>query len=330
VEGHLANVRGPLSARAHVVWAKGKLAADGAVGSTGLDFDAPVGPVRGLAGQVELTDLLGLVTAPHQHLRIASINPGVEVSKGEVDFAMEPGLVLNIERAHWPFLDGALELTPTRLQLGGTKERRFEVKVERFDAAQFLARMDMPNLAMTGQFDGRLPLVFDANGGRIEGGELVSRGGGSVSYVGELSYRDLSAMANYTFAALRSLRYQDMKVALNGSLSGDLVTAISLSGLSQGKGASRNFITRQVANLPLRFDVNIRAPFYLLVSQFRGGDQAAVARLLGIDGHDGAAAAPAVSQPASAAISPVPKPARRRFKSTKLSSIQPSVSESKP
>jgi len=112
--------------------------------------------------------------------------------------------------------------------------------------------------------------VFDEQGGRIEGGQLRSRTpGGNVAYVGQLSYKDLSAMANFAFDALKSIDYREMRIDLDGSLAGEIVTRVSFDGLSQGRQARSNFVTRQVAKLPLKFNVNIRAPFFQLVTSLR-------------------------------------------------------------
>ncbi|HWU04314.1 MAG TPA: YdbH domain-containing protein, partial [Novosphingobium sp.] len=253
---------------------------------------------------------------PRQHLRVASINPGIEVTDGVATFALEPGGMLAVEGAHWPFLDGSLDLLPTRLQLGGAVERRFALQVSGIDAAKFLLHLEISNLAATGHFDGRVPLVFDRNGGRIEGGELHARPpGGSLSYVGALSYKDLTPMANYAFRALRALKYREMSIGLGGNIAGEIVTRVSIAGISQGKGASRNFLTRQVARLPLRFNVNIRAPFYQLVTSFKSFyDSSYVAdpRTLGLMGADGRA----IAEPQAA---PTPAP-----------TIQPSDSEHHP
>jgi hypothetical protein len=69
-------------------------------------------------------------------------------------------------------------------------------------------------------------------------------------------------MANLAFRTLRDVQYQEMRIGLDGDLAGEVVTRVSMKGLSQGKGASKNFLTRQMAKLPLQFNVNIRAPFY--------------------------------------------------------------------
>jgi hypothetical protein len=93
--------------------------------------------------------------------------------------------------------------------------------------------------------------------------------GGNVSYVGELTYEDLSSIANFAFDALRSLDYREMTIGLNGELDGEMVTRVSFSGVGQGEGASSNFLTRRIAKLPIRFNVNLRAPFFQLITSAR-------------------------------------------------------------
>ena len=221
----------------------------------------------GVKGDLVFTDLIGMVTAPHQTLRIASANPGIEVLDGVMDLELLAGQVVRLNGAIWPFLGGTLRLKPTDLRMAEAEARRFTLSIEGLDAARFLERMEIANLSATGTFDGQLPLEFDANGGRITGGALVSRPpGGTVSYVGALSYKDLSAMANFAFDALKSLDYNRMTIGMNGDLAGDVITNVSFDGIKQGKGTKQNFVTRQIANLPLKFNINVRAPFYRLVS----------------------------------------------------------------
>ena len=315
--GTIANASGTIRGTGLVHWRDGQVTSNGRFASDGFDFASAAGPVKGVAGEVVFTDLLGLVTAPRQTLRIASINPGIEVDDGALSFALQPGRVLAVAGAQWPFLDGELKLMPTRMVLGASEVRHFELAAQGIDAAKFLAHMEISNLAATGAFDGRLPLVFDQNGGRIEHGYLVSRkGGGSVSYVGALSYKDLSPIANYAFRSLRAMQYTRMRVDMDGDIAGELVTRVAMKGLSQGKGTSRNFITRQIAKLPLEFNVNLRAPFYQLITSFRSMyDTSLIAdpRTLGLVSADGRA----IAEPAQTL--PDTKP-----------TIQPPVSEHRP
>ena len=268
--GVIANARGTLTGTGEIAWNAARVTSKGRFSTDGLDFAAAFGPVKGTRGTVVFTDLIGLVTAPDQRLKIASINPGIEVVDGEVSFALEGNGVLAVNGAKWPFVDGTLELLPTRMVFGAAEVRRYTLRLQGADAAKFVQQLDLGNLTANGVFDGDLPLVFDENGGRIEGGMLASRpGGGNLSYVGELTYKDLSPMGNFAFQTLRSIDYRKMTIGMDGPLEGELVTRVKLTGVTQGVGAKRNFITRRFAKLPIQFNINIRAPFQKLIGSYK-------------------------------------------------------------
>lgn len=267
--GVVANVEGKVTGTGRIDWNPRSVTSSGNFGTETMDLAAAFGPAKGLKGRIEFTDLLGMVSAPHQKVTVASINPGIEVNDGVIDFTLLPDQVLRLHDARWPFLDGTLVLEPTDLRLGVAEARRYTMTVIGIDAAKFVEKMELGNLAATGIFDGQFPLVFDANGGRIEEGTLLSRApGGNVSYVGALTYENMGAMANFAFDALKSLDYRTMAIAMRGDLEGDIVTNVKFDGVKQGAGTKRNFITKQVANLPIQFNVNIRAPFYALITSF--------------------------------------------------------------
>lgn len=268
--GVVANVQGSVSGTGRIDWNARGVTSSGTFGTEGMDLAAAFGPAKGLKGRIVFTDLLGMVSAPHQKLTVAAINPGIEVSEGVVDYSLLPDQVLRLHDARWPFLGGTLVLEPTDLRLGIAEARRYTLTVIGIDAAKFIEKMELGNLAATGTFDGQFPLVFDANGGRIEEGTLVARApGGNVSYVGALTYENMGAMANFAFDALKSLDYRTMTIAMRGDLEGEIVTNVRFGGVKQGAGTRRNFITKQVANLPIQFNVNIRAPFYQLITSFK-------------------------------------------------------------
>jgi len=273
--GVVANVRGTVRGRGEIAWDGDRVRSSGRFGTDSLDFAAAFGPATGASGTIEFTDLVNFVSKPHQRLRIASMNPGIAVTDGEVLFQLKPGSVLGVEGGTWPFLGGRLSLRPVDLRLGVAETRRYQLDISGLDAARFVAQMDLANLSATGLFDGTLPLVFDENGGRIEGGVLTSRPGaggqpaGNVAYVGALTYKDLSPVANFAFDALKSLDYRQMRIAMDGALEGDIVTRVRFDGVKQGAGAKRNFLTRRFARLPLQFNVNLRAPFYQIITSFK-------------------------------------------------------------
>jgi len=82
-----------------------------------------------------------------------------------LSFELLPDHVLMVNGARWPFIDGTLELLPTRMALGVPETRRYTLRVTGINAAKFVERLELGNIAARGTFDGELPLVFDENGG---------------------------------------------------------------------------------------------------------------------------------------------------------------------
>ncbi|MCT2400629.1 YdbH domain-containing protein [Novosphingobium mangrovi (ex Huang et al. 2023)] len=306
--GIVSSLEGTVRGTGRIDWNEKGVTSHGRLATDGVDFAAPFGPVKGLSGEVVFTDLLGLVTAPDQRLKLASINPGIEVTDGILSFEMKPDHYLQVNSAHWPFMGGTLALEPAHMKIGVAETRYYTLKVEGLDATTFVRHLEMDNLNASGVFDGRLPLVFDENGGRIEEGHLVSRPpGGNVAYVGELTYKDLSAMGNFAFDTLKSVNFQSMEISLGGDLAGEIITRVSFTGLSQGLGAKQNFLTKQVAKLPIRFVLNIKAPFFSLFAPLRSlYDPSYVTdpRTLGLIGIDGVPKARGRQAPAVSAIQP--------------------------
>ncbi|ASK87963.1 YdbH domain-containing protein [Sphingorhabdus sp. SMR4y] len=267
--GVIANVRGEISGAGRIAWdaSENGVQSSGTFRTNGLNLAAAFGPVTGLAGEIEFSDLLALETRPGQIVSLSEVNPGVAVFNGQIRYRLLPDFKLQVEAGEWPFAGGKLYLEPTILDLSEEAERRLQFTVEGVDAAQFLTQFDFENLTASGVFDGKLPMVFDQDGGRIVGGYLVAReGGGTLAYVGELSYEDMGTMANFAFNALKSIKYRNLTIGMDGDIAGEIITEVKFAGLQQGDDASRNFITRQFARIPLEFNVRIQAPFMQLMS----------------------------------------------------------------
>ncbi|APE28454.1 intermembrane phospholipid transport protein YdbH family protein [Aurantiacibacter gangjinensis] len=299
--GVVANVEGTITGNGRINWNEGGVTSTGRFSSESLNLAAAFGPLQGASGTVEFTDLLGLTTAPDQRIRIAAVNPGIEVYEGEVSFQLVEGEVLQLQRASWPFMGGTLTMRPITMRFGEAEERSYVFVIEGLEASRFVERIELGNLAASGIFDGTIPVIFDADGnGRLENGLLMSRPpGGHISYIGELTYEDMSFFANYAFAALRDLRYDRMEVSMNGPLTGELVTQVRFNGIGQGDTAERNIITRAIADLPIDMRINIRAPFHKLITSIRAlYDPSAVRdpRSLGLLSDDGVRLREAVDQ----------------------------------
>ncbi|PTS89911.1 hypothetical protein DBR17_02430, partial [Sphingomonas sp. HMWF008] len=264
--GVIAQVVGSVKGEGHIRWTPQGVTSDGVFRTPGTDLAAGFGPATGIAGEIRFTDLLALETAPGQTLTIKTINPGVPVMDGTIRYHLLPNTRIAIEEGRWPFAGGTLSLEPTVLDFGEAQERRMTFRVAGVEAAQFLQQFDFKNLNATGVFDGTLPIMFDALGGRVDGGHLVVRpGGGTIAYIGEVTQKDVGFWGNFAFQALKSLRYRDLDVVMNGPLAGEIITEVRFAGVAQGAGAKRNFLLDRLQKLPIVFNLRIQAPFRQLI-----------------------------------------------------------------
>lgn len=268
--GIIALVDGTVDGKGRIDWNSDAVTSTGKFSTDGLDFAAAFGPVKGLKGDIIFSDLLAFATPPGQIVTLDEVNPGIAAYDGVVRYQLLANQRVILEEAHWPFSGGDLSLEPTTFNLAIEEERELNFEMKGLDAAAFLTQFDFENIAATGRFDGRLPMRFNRAGGRIEGGRLtVGPKGGTLSYIGELTYEDLGAYGNFAFESLRDIRYRTLEVEMDGPLDGELVTRVRFDGLSQGESASRNFLTKQIAKLPIQFNINIRAPFFQLITSTR-------------------------------------------------------------
>ncbi len=267
--GVIANTAGTVAGEGRIDWTNAGVTSRGRFHTDGIDLAAAFGPVSRIVGTISFTDLLGMVTAPHQEATIAEVNPGVAVSGGVVHYQLLAGQRVLVEDARWPFAGGELILDRSLLSFDQTAQRHLTFHIIGLDAAAFVQQLAFPNISATGIFDGTLPMVFDQTGGRIERGELVARrGGGALAYVGELSNAQLGSMGKLAFDALKAIRYSSLSIGLDGRLDGEIVSSVRFDGVRQETGET-TMAARLIRNLPFRFNIQVRAPFRGLMGSAR-------------------------------------------------------------
>ncbi len=269
-EGVVALVNGTVRGRGRIEWRPGgKVASTGDFTTTNMDLAAPFGPVTGFTTQIHFTDLLGLTTAPHQVATARSVNPGITVTDGVIQYQILPHNLVKIERGEWPFMGGRLILQETVLNFGSPSAKRLTFQLEGFDAKQFVDSLGFQGFELTGKFDGVLPMIFDENGGRIVGGRLDSRTpGGQLKYSGT----KLGGLAGgLAFDLLSDIRYRTMVIRLDGDLAGEFATRLTVDqvSLGPGHGLVAGLVHRAFSKLPLKLNVNINAPFRALIQMAR-------------------------------------------------------------
>jgi Dicarboxylate transport. len=176
-------------------------------------------------------------------------------------------------------------MLPTTMDFSADVDRYITFRVIGIDAGAFIQAMDLKNVSATGTFDGIMPLIFNAQGGRVSGGVLTARQqgmpplimpegvlptipcdptrqSGTLSYVGPVSNEQLGVMGRMAFDALKNLQYKCLTILMDGALDGEMVTNVVFNGVNRGQiggvpaGLARNFI-----GLPFIFNVRIAAPF---------------------------------------------------------------------
>ncbi|MET0241578.1 MAG: YdbH domain-containing protein [Sphingobium sp.] len=291
--GVVANADGTVTGEGEIRWTGDRVTSTGRFSTIDMNLAAAFGPVEGLSTTLNFTDLLSVETAPGQVATIRSVNPGVVATDGRVTFQLQPGARARIEGGEWPFAGGRLTLLPSTLDFDAKGARNLIFRVTGLDAGSFINTLDLKNISATGTYDGLLPMVFDATGGRIAGGILVARQeeapplvvenaqsltvpcdptrqAGTLSYVGEVSNAQMGAYGKMAFDALKRLRYKCLTILLDGAIDGEFLTRIAINGVNQGSEESRkSAIARQFLGIPFLFNVRIEAPFRGLLNTYQ-------------------------------------------------------------
>jgi hypothetical protein len=279
--GVVAVVDGAVTGQGRIEWDSRGSRSSGSFATEDMDLAAPFGPVQGLATRIEFNDLLGLTSAPHQEARIRLTQPGIDVYDGIVRYQLRPNYHVAIESARWPLAGGILTLEPTELDFSRETTKNLVFRIEGLDAARFIQQLQFSNIAATGTYDGVIPMQFSQAGGRIVGGRLVAREeGGTLSYVGELTDRDLGAYGVLAFDALKSLRYSRLILTMDGALDGEFITRIDMDGIARDPDGTREpsggvqamvvgRVLRQLASIPFHFNIRIEGRFRALIATAR-------------------------------------------------------------
>jgi translocation and assembly module TamB len=279
--GVVALVNGTVEGKAEIGWSPRGSTSSGTFSTKGMNMAASFGPVENLTTSVHFTDLLNLVSAPGQVAEVGTIRTGIDVFDGLVRYQLLAGQRVGVEGGRWPFAGGTLILDPTILDFSRQTAKQLTFRVEGIDAARFIQQMEFANITATGTFDGIIPMVFDERGGRIVGGHLIARPeGGTLSYIGELTDKQLGVYGKLAFDALKSLRYNKLTIDLDGALDGEFVAGIHLDGVARNasvtvapsggiSGMVAGRALSQLAKIPFKFVIRIRGPFRAVIGTAR-------------------------------------------------------------
>lgn len=266
--GLVEGVTGPISASADIAWTGDTLLGTALVRLDGVSLSTATIPiVNDVRGEIRFDDLWALTTPPGQHVTVGELNPGISVTNGRVSFQLLTEQRVAIESAAFDFASGTLAMQPTTITLGAD-ETRFELTLSDIDAADLLRTLSVPDMTATGQLEGNFPLLLTRRSAFVEHGIIRAQGdGGVLSYTGQAG-DSATGISRIAFDALRSFRYDELSLTLDGDLNGDVVSSIAFSGHNSGQPVDLGPIAPipgigriTVRGVPFDFNVRVTAPF---------------------------------------------------------------------
>ncbi len=275
--GVVENVRGPASGTAEVNWDKAAVRASGRARLEGLSLAMATIPViENVRGEVVFDDLFALTTPPGQQVTAGLVNPGIAVENGRFRFQLLGERRVAIESAEFDFASGVLALEPTTITLGAD-EANVRLLLRDVDAARLLSTLAIPDLEASGTIEGSFPLRLARSTAFVTNGELYAApGGGTIRYVGHAGDGATGA-ARVAFDALKNFDYDNLRITLNGDISGEVVSAISFTGENSGRPVDLTELAPipgigrvTATGVPFAFNVTITAPFRRLAQTAAG------------------------------------------------------------
>ena len=224
---------GDASAKADVDIVSGKLSGTGDVTIEKFGFQTTrLGRIEDVNGKVRFSDLLGLTTDRGQVVTVGSLSIGVPLTDGRIQFHLDKGKVLGVEKAGFPFAGGRIAISPLQWTLGG-KDQRVEVTADAIELSQLVAVLKLPDVQATGTVSGTFPVDFVGSEVQVRDALLAADAkGGRIAYTGDAvnSAADNDPNAKLAFDALKDLQFSVLEIGLSGDLMNRTVASVHLIG----------------------------------------------------------------------------------------------------
>lgn len=233
VRGLLTNARGGLFASADLNLDSGALSGTGRVAISDLGFDTlRLGRVSDVDGEIVFDDLLALTTPPAQTIKVGSVEPGIALENGTIQFQLLGNGDARLETATWPFAGGNLIVQPVRWTIAGQRDT-IQVSTEEIELAGLIEEFQLPDLEADGTVSGLVPISFESGNVLIEDALLVAdERGGYLKYTGQSvsAVETQDVRVNSAFQALRDFRFSVLELGIDGNLIGELALRLKLLG----------------------------------------------------------------------------------------------------
>ncbi len=266
LKGYIGETTGAASGSAAFSWAPSGVASSAKFAFRDVTFGGPTRVVNktiGLTGEIDFKNLWPVATDGAQTINVGGIDlDALQLEGGEIRFDMPGDETLRIERALFPWFDGELGVVDAIASLAGG-ETTAPLRAENIDLAKVLDYIDADGLSGEGLLSGVLPLVVEDGKARIENGFLQSQGPGAIRYRGETAAQAAEAddQSQIAFDLLRDLRYDELKVMINGPLDGRLNFQLTFVGSGEVG------VNQQQVRVPVIYKIALDAALLELLNQ---------------------------------------------------------------
>ncbi len=178
--------QGPVQVIARAAWTKGGLATSGEVRTPGFSFKSPAGKIDGLRGDIRLTSLTPLLSAPGQTLDADRLETLVPLTRLHAGFTLAADH-LDLGAASADVAGGRASLDPMRLPLTAGQPVSGVLRIKDMDLDKLIAVLNLANsVSLKAQLGGDLPFALqpEAGGGtaiRFDDGRLYAEGPGRLT-----------------------------------------------------------------------------------------------------------------------------------------------------
>ncbi len=234
----------------------------------GLDFISPAGPVKGLRGTIDFTNLAPLTAVPGQRLSAELLESVVPLTDIELTFGLDKAAV-TIEGGDLEVAGGRIRLEPFAVPLDPNQPISGVIVLENVQLGQVIAGAgfgDRVNLDAV--VSGRLPFTSDpVDGVRIAGGSLAAVQPGRLSIARE-ALSDLEAggggeavppntVQDLAYQAMENLSFDILSAEVNSLDEGRISVLFRIRGRhdppqrQELRISIAEFISREFLNRPL-------------------------------------------------------------------------------
>jgi len=206
-----------------------------------LDFDSPAGPVEGLSGQIQLTNLAPIETAPDQTVTIGKVAALTDATDLALAFDLNKA-TLNLDAASVAAAGGTVTLEPTALPLAPDQPWSGVLLLDRIQIGDLISPTGLADrVAVDAVVSGRVPFTWTpGQGATVQGGSLYSVQPGRLSIQREaLSGLDAGGggeamppgtVEQLAYQAMENLAFDELTAAMDSTDGGRLALRFHILG----------------------------------------------------------------------------------------------------